>query len=163
MSACLSLFYELIKVNPEKYKDMASTFVIILKQIIEHKLPKEFDYHKVPGPWIQIKLLKLLALLGKNDLKTSEHCYSIVGQALEKRFSDNNVNVGFALLYQCVLTIATIYPNQTLLEDAALCVTKFLQSTTNNLKYMGITLLSAIFKSYPKILDEHQITVIDCL
>lgn len=73
------------------------------------------------------------------------------------------MNIGFALLYQCVYTIATIYPNQGLLENAALCVSKFLESTSNNLKYMGITLLSIIFKNYPKILDEHQITVIDCL
>lgn len=163
MACSLSLYYELIKANPEKFKDLAPTFVIILKQVIEHKLPKDFDYHKIPAPWIQIKILKILALLGKNDLKASEHCYSIVGQALEKRFSNNNVNIGFALLYECVQTIATIYPNQALLESAALCVTKFLESTSNNLKYMGITLLSVIFKNYPKILDEHQITVIDCL
>lgn len=115
MACSLSLYYELIKANPEKYKDMTPTFVIILKQVIEHKLPKDFDYHKIPAPWIQIKILRILALLGKNDLKASEHCYAIVGQTLEKRFSNNNVNIGFALLYQCVQTIATIYPNNSLL------------------------------------------------
>ena len=77
----------------------------------------------------------------------------MVRQALQKRTSDYNLNVGFALMYQCVLTIATIYPQAGLLEDAAVCVSKFLESTSNNLKYMGIRLLNAIFRSYPRILD----------
>lgn len=34
--------------------------MIILKQVIEHKLPKEFDYHRMPAPWIQMKILKIL-------------------------------------------------------------------------------------------------------
>ena len=71
MAASLSLYENLIKSHPGKYKELAPTVVIILKQIIEHKLPKEFDYHKVPAPWMQIKILRLMSLLGKNDQKTS--------------------------------------------------------------------------------------------
>ncbi len=78
MAATLNLYYNEIRENPKKYRELASSFVIILKQVIEHKLPKEFDYHRMPAPWIQMKLLKILELLGKGDSKTSEHCYTIV-------------------------------------------------------------------------------------
>jgi AP-4 complex subunit epsilon-1 len=57
MGAALNLYLEAVKDNPGAYKDTASSFVIILKQIIEHKLPREFDYHRMPAPWIQIKIL----------------------------------------------------------------------------------------------------------
>lgn len=33
-----------------------------LTKVIEHRLPREYDYHRMPAPWIQIKLLKILAL-----------------------------------------------------------------------------------------------------
>lgn len=60
MAASLNLYLEEVKENPKKYRDLASSFVIILKQVIEHKLPKEFDYHRMPAPWIQIRLMKIL-------------------------------------------------------------------------------------------------------
>ena len=40
MAAALNLYLEEIKDNPRKYKELAGSFVIILKQVIEHKLPK---------------------------------------------------------------------------------------------------------------------------
>jgi AP-4 complex subunit epsilon-1 len=39
--------------------------------VIEHKLPKEFDYHRMPAPWIQMRILKILEILGKGDQKAS--------------------------------------------------------------------------------------------
>lgn len=60
MAAALNLYLEEIKDNPRKYKELTGSFVIILKQVIEHKLPKEFDYHRMPAPWIQMKILKIL-------------------------------------------------------------------------------------------------------
>lgn len=37
--------------------------------IIEGKLAPDYDYHGVAAPWIQIKLLKMLGLLGADDQK----------------------------------------------------------------------------------------------
>mmetsp|Transcript_19162 Transcript_19162/g.16450 ORF Transcript_19162/g.16450 Transcript_19162/m.16450 type:complete len:218 (-) Transcript_19162:2140-2793(-) len=72
IGASLNMFYDLVKSNPGKYKDLTSTFTGFLRQIIEHKLPREYDYHRMPAPWMQIKLLKILAFLGANDQKTSD-------------------------------------------------------------------------------------------
>lgn len=58
-----SLFQE----NPEGYKDLTLSIVTILKQVVGGKLPIDFNYHSVPAPWLQIQLLRILALLGKND------------------------------------------------------------------------------------------------
>ena len=121
----VNLYYEQVKINPQLYKDSTSTFVLLLKQIIEHKFPREFEYHRMPAPWIQIRILQILALLGANDLKTSEQVYEILGQTLRKS-DDTGINIGHAVTYQCVKTIATLYPNQRLLEMAASTVSNFL-------------------------------------
>lgn len=162
MGATLNLYYDVVKENPSKFKDVTSSFVVILKQIIEHKLAKEYDYHRMPAPWLIIKTLRVLALLGANDLKTSEHIYEILSMALKKA-DDTTNNIGFAITYQCVKTVSQIYPNQALLEKAASSISRFLTSENNNLKFLGINALIAIVQINAKYALEHQMVVVDCL
>ncbi|EGR32873.1 hypothetical protein IMG5_068280 [Ichthyophthirius multifiliis] len=162
MGASLNLYLEAVKEDPNKFKEHTGSFVLILKQIIEHKLPKEFDYSRIPAPWIQIKNLQILAILGKKDQKVSEQIYEILGQAL-RRSDDTGSKIGFAVTYQCVKTIATIYPYQSLLEQAASAVSRFLTSDNNNLKYLGINALISIVQVNSSYVLEHQRTIMDCL
>lgn len=55
--------------NPTSYKDLVSGFVNLQKSIVEGKMAKDYDYHGVAAPWIQMKNLRILALLGTDDKK----------------------------------------------------------------------------------------------
>ena len=66
---------ELIEEHPERYKELTDNLCVVLKDIITHKYRKEYDYHKIPAPWMQITILKLLEILGKNDPKSSHKMY----------------------------------------------------------------------------------------
>jgi AP-4 complex subunit epsilon-1 len=163
MAASLNLYLEEVRENPRKYRDLTSSFVIILKQVIEHKLPKEFDYHRHPAPWIQIKLLKILEVLGKGDQKSAENCYTVLEHVL-RRAEETSNNISIAITYQCVKTIANIYPYEGLLSEAAKVLTKYLEPvSTNNMKYLGIQALSMLYKTNPKLLDDHQLIIVECL
>jgi len=83
MGASLNYFLERVKVNPHSHKDLTQSFVVILKQIIEHNLPKEYDYKSMPAPWIQMKLLEILSYLGKDDQENSNHMYKVVEDAIK--------------------------------------------------------------------------------
>jgi len=80
-------------------------------------------------------------MLGENDQKVSEHIYEVLTMTM-KIADDTGINIGYAITYQCVKTISTIYQNQTLLESAASSVSRFLTSenlnANNNIKYLGI-------------------------
>ena len=52
--------------NPDGFRDLTTTFTAILKTVVNQKLPKSFEYHGVSSPWYQIRLLKILALLGQD-------------------------------------------------------------------------------------------------
>jgi len=161
MYASLHLLHDLAIARPAAYKDLIPDFVSILKQVIEHRLPREYDYHRMPAPWIQLKLLQILAVLGASDKAASEGMYEVLREVMKR--ADVGINVGYAIVYECVRTITSIYPDQSLIEDAALSISRFITSENHNLKYLGITALASIVQIDPKYAAEHQLVVIDSL
>ena len=162
MAATLPYFKEKVMQNPEKYKDLASPLVAILKQVIEHKLPREYDYHRFPGPWIQVIILEILSILGRDDQICSENMYEILGQCL-RRADDTGINIGYAIVYQCLKTICTIYPNSHLIELASTTISRFLSSDSPNLRCTGINGLTLIIQINPNYVMSHQKVIVDCL
>lgn len=83
---------------------------------------------------MQIKLLKILALLGSGDKQASEKMYTVVGDIFRK--CDSTSNIGNAVLYECLCCVSSIYLNPKLLEGATEVISRFL-------KVCAPTLLSA--------------------
>ncbi|CAK0784933.1 hypothetical protein CVIRNUC_008138 [Coccomyxa viridis] len=161
MSAALCALYETIKQDPLPYKNLVPSFISILKQVAEHRLPKAYDYHRSPAPFIQIKLLKILARLGAGDKGASDNMYAVLGDALRK--ANTGHTISNAIVAECVRTITAIYPNPALLQAAAEMVSGFLKSSSHNLRYIGIDSLARIVHINAKYAAEHQLAVIDCL
>ncbi|XP_050235404.1 AP-4 complex subunit epsilon [Mercurialis annua] len=161
MGATLCPLFDLITLDVSSYKDLVVSFVSILKQVAERRLPKNYDYHQMPAPFIQIKLLKILALLGSGDKQASEHMYTVVGDIFRK--CDSSSNIGNAVLYEAICCVCSIHSNAKLLEAAADVIARFLKSDSHNLKYMGIDALGRLIKLSPEIAEQHQLAVIDCL
>jgi len=161
MSAAVCALFDLVTADAQAYKNFTTSFMSILKQIAEHQLPKLYDYHRTPAPFIQIKILKILALLDAGDKHTSENMYSVLAEILKR--SDANSNIGNAILYECICTITTIHVSPRLLEVATEITSRFVKSENHNYKYMGIDALGCIIKLNPDFAEKHQLAVIDCL
>ncbi|OCT86938.1 AP-4 complex subunit epsilon-1 [Xenopus laevis] len=161
MAASLHIYYQVIKDNPSGYKDLTGSFITILKQVVGGKLPADFNYHSVPAPWLQIQLLRILRLLGKDDPRTSELIYDVLDESLRR--AEINHNITYAILFECVQTIYTIYPKADLFEKAAKCIGKFVLSPKINLKYLGLKALTYVIQQDPNLALQHQMTIIECL
>uniref|UniRef100_A0A7N4P315 AP-4 complex subunit epsilon n=1 Tax=Sarcophilus harrisii TaxID=9305 RepID=A0A7N4P315_SARHA len=161
MAASLHIYLRMIKENPSAYKDLTGSFVTILKQVVGGKLPVDFNYHSVPAPWLQIQLLRILGLLGKDDPRTSELTYDVLDESLRR--AELSHNITYAILFECVHTIYTIYPKPELLEKAARCIGKFVLSPKINLKYLGLKALTYVIQQDPNLALQHQMTIIECL
>lgn len=161
MGASLHILFEITKTSPASSKDLVPSFVSILKQITEHRLPRDFDYHRMPAPWLQVKLISILGSLGTADQKASEQMYEILQECMRR--ADSGVNVGYAIIYECVKCIAKIYPERSLLELAASNISRFISSDNHNLRYLGVTGLAQIVQVSPSYATEHQMVVVDCL
>lgn len=161
MGASLGLFQDVILNDVEGQRDLLPSLVLILKQIVEHRLSRDFDYHRVPAPWLQIKLLKLVAILGADNKAMTEKCVEVLEEVIKR--ADSGLNIGHAVVFEAINTITSIYPVPSLIELAADAISKFLASNSSNLRYLGITALSRIVKIDRKYAQEHQGTVIACL
>ncbi|CAM6025344.1 unnamed protein product [Sphagnum balticum] len=140
MSAAVCVLFDLMTADAQVYKNFTTSFMSIQKQI---------------------KILKILALLGAGDKHTSENMYSVLAEILKR--SDGNSNIGNAILYECICTITTIHVSPRLLEVATEITSRFVKSENHNYKYMGIDALGCIIKLNPDFAEKHQLAVIDCL
>jgi len=161
MGATLNIFYDLALSDPASQRDLLPSFLSILKQVMEHRLSREYDYHRVPAPWVQIRLLKLIAIIAANDEVASHKCTEVLIEVLKR--ADTGLNIGHAVVYECITTITSLFPVPEMIEAAADHIAKFLTSPNSNIKYLGITALSRIVKINPKYAREHQSVVIECL
>lgn len=88
------------------------------RSALHHKAPLPCSpcpppFHRPSSLATQIKLLKILAALGAGDRSASENMYAVVAQTLRR--ANTSHAIGSALIFECVRTITTIYPNPQLL------------------------------------------------
>ena len=145
--------------EPDKYKYLVTPLIVILKQVIEHKLPRDYDYHRFPTPWIQVIILAILSNLGRDAQSYSENMYENIGQCL-RRVDDTGINIGYAIVYQCLKTICTIYPNPHLIELASNTISRFLSSDSPNLRCIGINGLTLIIHINLNYVMTHQQVIV---
>ena len=162
MAATLPYYKEVSRENPDIMKPVISALVSILKQTIENRLPKEFIYHKFQAPWIQITILEILSILGKDDQQSSEQIYEVLNLCFKNADNAKN-NIGYATMYQCVKTICNIYPNDNLIQTASDCVSRFLKSDSPNLRCTGIIGLGLIIQINPKYVMNFQSIIVECM
>jgi AP-4 complex subunit epsilon-1 len=117
MGSCLNVIQWMARTDPLPFKELVPSLVSILKQIGDHRLPTDYDYHRVPAPWMQIQLVRILGILGRGDVSSSEGMYQVLRETMKN--ADNGINAGYAISYECIKTIVSIYPNPALLDSAA--------------------------------------------
>ena len=69
---------------PEKFKSLLLTFVTLQKQILDYNMFDTFTYNGIAVPWSQIKILRILSTLARNDKKNSEAAYFILEETMKK-------------------------------------------------------------------------------
>lgn len=162
VAAAVNVISDECKTNPEIFVPLLKQLCAIQKQIIEKKM-NYYQYQKIPEPFLQLKILKILGELCKANKKNSEVIYEILRKSLNR--ADNlSTDVSYTLVYECVLTITKIFPNTDLLEQASTAISKFLTpKSKSNLIYLGINCLKHLTNINSNYIQRHQLFVVDCL
>ena len=123
-----------------------------LKSLVTTNYSPEHDVSGITDPFLQVKILRLLRLLGKGDEQASETMNDILAQVsyplpflllvLPSYFvfkvatnTDSSKNVGNSILYETVLTVLEIEADTGLRVMAINILGKFLGNKDNNIRY----------------------------
>ncbi|CAG8578175.1 3787_t:CDS:10 [Paraglomus occultum] len=149
LSAILCLFSDLVQDKPEKYKDIVPTLISKLEQVIDRWLPRAYDYHGASAPWIQIKLVRILGLLAKDDEEISQEIEPLIIRVLRK--AEDGVDAAYAIIFECIRSLSLLHPrvlpslvNKSGTQNPLSIIARFLKSHNHNLKYLGLTALQQV-------------------
>ncbi|KHG03741.1 hypothetical protein F383_26904 [Gossypium arboreum] len=132
-----------------------------LKDMANSPYAPEYDIAGITDPFLHIRLLKLLRILGQGDADASDCMNDILAQVATK--IESNKNAGNAILYECVGTIMSIEDNGGLRVLAINILGRFLSNRDNNIRYVALNMLMKAITVDAQAVQRHRATILECV
>ncbi|CAO3696730.1 unnamed protein product [Rhizopus stolonifer] len=160
----ITLVTEICEQNPENitiFRKAVPLLVRHLKNLTSAGFSPEHDVTGVTDPFLQVKILRLLRILAKDDREASESMNDILAQVATN--TENAKNVGNSILYETVLTIMNIESEAGLRVLAVNILGKFLSNRDNNIRYVALETLNKTVGIETQAVQRHRNIILDCL
>ncbi|KAK6585907.1 hypothetical protein PZA11_000964 [Diplocarpon coronariae] len=166
-----SLVMTLAQDQPDQYKGSYVKAASRLKRIlVDSEYATDYLYYKVPCPWIQVKLLRLLQYYPPSDDThvrnlIRESLQTILNLAVEMPKNVQQNNAQNAVLFEAINLIIHLDTEQALMKQISHRLGKFIQSRETNVRYLGLeamTHLAARAETLDPI-KQHQGIIISSL
>ncbi|XP_060528822.1 AP-1 complex subunit gamma-1 isoform X1 [Cylas formicarius] len=160
----VTLITEMCENSPDTlshFKKIVPNLVRILKNLILAGYSPEHDVSGVSDPFLQVKILKLLRILGMNDTDTSEAMNDTLAQVATN--TETSKNVGNTILYETVLSIMDIKSEGGLRVLAVNILGRFLLNNDKNIRYVALNTLLRTVHVDTSAVQRHRSTILECL
>jgi AP-1 complex subunit gamma-1 len=145
----------------EAFRPLTGSLVKLLKGLSQSGYAPEHDVTGISDPFLQVKILRLLRVLGRGDAETSEQINDILTQVAMN--TESSKNVGNSILYEAVLTLLEIEAEPGLRVLGVNILGKFLSNKDNNIRYVALNTLLKVVALEPNAVQRHRNTILDCL
>ncbi|KAH9932656.1 Adaptor protein complex AP-1 gamma subunit [Amylocystis lapponica] len=160
----ITLVTEMCQIDPgclEEFRNAVPLLVRHLKSLVTTGYSPEHDVAGITDPFLQVKILRLLRLLGRSDEKASETMNDILAQVATN--TDSTKNVGNSILYETVMTVLEIEADSGLRVMAINILGKFLSNRDNNIRYVALNTLNKVVSIDTNAVQRHRNIILDCL
>ncbi|XP_067461146.1 AP-1 complex subunit gamma-like 2 isoform X2 [Thunnus thynnus] len=158
------LITELCERNPEtleRFRKTVPDLVQIMKGLVICGYSPEHDVAGISDPFLQVRILRLLRILGRNNEAASDAMNDLLAQVATN--TDSTKTVGNAVLYETVLTVLDIKSESGLRVLAVNILGRFLLNNDRNIRYIAMTSLQRIVGTDHTAVQRHRGTIVDCL
>ncbi|KAF9459915.1 adaptin N terminal region-domain-containing protein [Collybia nuda] len=135
--------------------------------VIEHEYAATYAYYKVPSPWLQVKLLRLLQYYPPSEDPTIR---SVLHQVLQTTMNNSaeptrNVqhnNAQHAVLFEAIGLAIHLDSSSPLVGTAAVLLARFISSKETNVRYLGLDTMAHLAARADSLepIKRHQSTII---
>lgn len=186
-----SLVMALAQDNMESYRGAYAKAAARLKRIIiDGDYAGDYLYYKVPCPWIQVKLLRLLQYFPPSGLSSKEclgrswfkmlttsaedshvremirtSLQKILDLALEQQKNVQQNNAQNAVLFEAINLIIHLDTEHALMQQISQRLGKFIQSRETNVRYLGLEAMTHLAARADTLdpIKQHQDVIIGSL
>jgi AP-2 complex subunit alpha len=139
----------------------------LTRLVFERDFPADYVYYKVPIPWLQVKLLRLLQYYpppeNKKILKVLNNTVgTIINNSHDTPKNVQHNNAQNAVLFEAINLAIHLDPESQIVANAAKLLGKFILAKETNVRYLGLDAmahLAAVSESLSPI-KKHQDTII---
>ncbi|CAA7393697.1 unnamed protein product [Spirodela intermedia] len=158
---CTDLCKASVKALEYLRKNCTDVSVRILKDVSNSAYAPEYDVAGITDPFLHIRVLRLMHMLGQDDADASEYMNDILAQVATK--TESNKNAGNAILYECVETIMGIEATSGLRVLAINILGRFLSNRDNNIRYVALNMLMKAIAVDSQAVQRHRATILECV
>ncbi|KAI9512584.1 Adaptor protein complex AP-2 alpha subunit [Russula earlei] len=142
----------------------------LYRLIVDHEYSATYAYYKVPSPWLQVKLLRLLQYYPPPDdpairatlLQVLE---TIMNNSAEQTRNMQHNNAQRAVLFEAIGLAIHLDSSSPLVSTAAVLLARFISSKETNVRYLGLDTLAHLAARADSLehIKTHQAHVISSL
>ncbi|KAH8100718.1 Adaptor protein complex AP-2 alpha subunit [Cristinia sonorae] len=139
----------------------------LYRLVIEHEYAATYAYYKVPSPWLQVKLLRLLQYYPPTEDATlrkvlHEVLQAIMANSAEPSRNVQHNNAQHAILFEAISLAIHLDTNSPLVTTAAILLARFISSKETNVRYLGLDTMAHLAARTDNLdaIKQHQGTII---
>lgn len=162
--AGVTLMSEICKLEPaaiEIYRQHVPMLCKILRSLLMSGFSADLDIGGITDPFLQVKILRLLKVLGQGNAEASDAMSDVLAQVATN--TEVSKNAGNAILYECVQTIMAVESIGGLRVLAVNILGRFLANKDNNIRYVALSILARVVSVDTQAVQRHRVTIVECV